>query len=97
MTKICTAYTVCRVLEELDLYSIENAHNIYIRISRKAAFTGGTSAYVQTDMRVSLYDAMCGLLLPSGNDCAIALATEFGRWLFLIGDKQKESKLPSVT
>jgi hypothetical protein len=30
-------------------------------------------------------------MLPSGNDAAVILATEFGRWLFFIGDKQKES------
>jgi D-alanyl-D-alanine carboxypeptidase (penicillin-binding protein 5/6) len=94
MTKICTAYTICRILEELDLYSIEHAHNIFVRVSRKAAFMPGTSAYVQTDMRLSLYDCLCGLLLPSGNDAAITLATEFGRWLFMIGDKQKDSKVP---
>ena len=46
MTKICTAYTVCRILEELDLGGIEKAKNIYLRVSRKAAFMGGTSAYV---------------------------------------------------
>lgn len=94
MTKICTAYTVCRILEELDLGGIEKAKNIYLRVSRKAAFMGGTSAYVQTDNRLSLYDCMCALLLPSGNDAAIVLATEFGRWLFMIGDKQKNSKVP---
>jgi hypothetical protein len=46
MTKICTAYTICRILEELDLDGIEKAKNIYVRVSRKAAFMGGTSAYV---------------------------------------------------
>jgi D-alanyl-D-alanine carboxypeptidase len=87
MTKICTAYTVCRILEELKLDGIENAKNIYIRVSKKAAFMSGTSAYLQTDNRLSLYDCMCALLMPSGNDAAICLATEIGRWLFLIGDK----------
>jgi hypothetical protein len=33
-------------------------------------------------------------MLPSGNDAAIILATEFGSWLFFIGDKQKESQMP---
>lgn len=87
MTKICTAYTICRILEELNICSIEHSKNIYVRVSRKAAFMPGTSAYVQTDMRLSLYDCICALLLPSGNDAAITLATEFGRWLFMIGDK----------
>ena len=34
---------------------------------------------------------MHALLLPSGNDAAIVLATEFGRWLFCISDKSKQS------
>jgi D-alanyl-D-alanine carboxypeptidase len=46
MTKICTAYTVCRILEELQLDGIEKAKNIYLRVSRKAAFMAGTSAYI---------------------------------------------------
>lgn len=56
----------------------------------------GTSSYVQTDMRLSIYDAMHALLLPSGNDAATILATEFGRWLFLIGDKQKKTQIPQI-
>ena len=36
-------------------------------------------------------------MLPSGNDAAIVLATEFGRWLFFIGDKSKKNKLPITT
>ena len=47
----------------------------------------GTSAYFQTDNRVTIYDCLCGLMLPSGNDAAIIIATEFGRWLYLTGDK----------
>mmetsp|Transcript_13650 Transcript_13650/g.23238 ORF Transcript_13650/g.23238 Transcript_13650/m.23238 type:complete len:477 (-) Transcript_13650:223-1653(-) len=94
MTKMCTAYTVCRILEELGIYDIEKSKNIYLRVSRKAAFMCGTSAYLQTDNRLTLYDCMCALMLPSGNDAAIILATEFGRWLFFIGDKQKDSLLP---
>ena len=96
MTKVCTAYTVCRILEELDLMSIDHAKNIYLRVSRKAAFMPGTSAYLQTDNRLSLYDCLCALMLPSGNDAAVVLATEFGRWLFMIGDKTKDSKVPII-
>lgn len=97
MTKVCTAYTVCRILEELDLYGIEKAKNIYLRTSRKAAFMGGTSAYLQTDNRLTLYDCLHAMMLPSGNDAAVVLATEFGRWLFMIGDKTKDSKVPILS
>jgi D-alanyl-D-alanine carboxypeptidase len=97
MTKVCTLYTCCRILEEMGIYSIQKAKNIYLRVSRKAAFTGGTSAYLCTDYRISLYDCLCALMLPSGNDAAIVLATEFGRWLYLIGDKQKRDLQPLVS
>ena len=96
MTKVCTAFTVCRIMEEMGIYGIEQAKNIYIRVTRKAAFMPGTSAYLQTHTRLSIYDCMCALMIPSGNDAAITLATEFGRWLFLIGDKQRESNLPII-
>jgi len=36
-------------------------------------------------------------MLPSGNDAAIILATEFGRWLYLTGDKQKKDLLPNIS
>jgi len=36
-------------------------------------------------------------MLPSGNDASIVLATEFGRWLFFIGDKMKESTTPNIS
>jgi hypothetical protein len=42
-------------------------------------------------MRISIYDCMCAMLIPSGNDAAITFATEFGKYLFLIGDKEKKS------
>ena len=90
MTKVCTAYTVCRIMEEMGIYGIEQSKNYYLRVSRKGAFMTGTSAYVQTDNRISIYDCMHALLLPSGNDAAIVLATEFGRWLFCVGDKSKQ-------
>jgi hypothetical protein len=35
-------------------------------------------------------------MLPSGNDAAVLLATEFGRWLYMIGDKQKKEIMPTL-
>lgn len=75
----------------MGIYGIEQSKNYYLRVSRKAAFMYGTSALVQWDNRISIYDCMHALLLPSGNDAAIVFATEFGRWLFCIGDKSKQS------
>ena len=36
-------------------------------------------------------------MLPSGNDASIVLATEFGRWLFFLSDKQKDSNMPNFS
>jgi len=33
-------------MEELGIYDIEKSKNIYLRVSRKAAYMTGTSAYV---------------------------------------------------
>ena len=96
MTKVCTAYTACKVLEELGLGGIENAKNMYFRVSKMAAFMAGTSAYLVWDHRINLYDLFHAMMLPSGNDAAIVIATEIGRWLFIIGDKQKDHQLPNI-
>lgn len=47
----------------------------------------GTTAYLKRDFRISIYDCLHGLLLPSGNDAAIVLATAFGKYLYFSGDK----------
>jgi D-alanyl-D-alanine carboxypeptidase len=82
MTKVCTALTVVKLMDFLCISDIAMSKNIYLRVGRKAAYMTGTSAYVQWDNRISLYDCLHALMLPSGNDAAIVLATEFGRWLF---------------
>ena len=44
MTKVCTAYTSCRILEEMGLLDLESVKNIYLRTSKKASHVCGTSA-----------------------------------------------------
>ena len=46
MTKVCTAYTSCRIFEELGILDKEKLKNIYMHVSRKAAYITGTSAYL---------------------------------------------------
>ena len=79
LTKIMTAYTVVRLLHELN---IQHPENLYLRVSKKAANIVGTIAYLKVDQRINIYDCLHALLLPSGNDAAIVLATAFGKWLF---------------
>jgi D-alanyl-D-alanine carboxypeptidase len=52
----------------------------------------GTSAFLNTNQHVSVYDAMYGLMLPSGNDAAIVLAESFGLYLHLSEILRKKKK-----
>jgi D-alanyl-D-alanine carboxypeptidase len=74
-----TAYTIVRLLNELN---ISHPENVYVRVSKKAAQMCGTIAYLRQDHRISIYDCLHALLLPSGNDASIVLSTAFGKWLY---------------
>jgi D-alanyl-D-alanine carboxypeptidase len=50
----------------------------------------GTTAFLKQDQRINIYDCLHALLLPSGNDAAIVLATPFGKWLFFANDRGKK-------
>ena len=63
-TKILTALLA---LEEGDLKDI-------VTISQKAAGIRGSSAGIRARQRIPLVDLLHGLMLPSGNDAAVAIA-----------------------
>jgi D-alanyl-D-alanine carboxypeptidase len=46
----------------------------YCRVSKLAAKVGGTSAFLKEGLRLSVYDLLHGLMLPSGNDAALCLS-----------------------
>lgn len=93
LTKIMTAYTICRLLNELN---ITNPKNVYLRVSKKAAYMCGTTAFLKIDQRISIFDCLHALLLPSGNDASIVLAIAFGKWLYFSNEKtKKSSNIPS--
>lgn len=62
-----------------------NPANIYCRVSKRAASIYGTSACLFEGHRLTVYDLLAGLMLPSGNDAARVLAEHFGRY-FLISE-----------
>lgn len=73
LTKLMTAWVVAqlaaddaRVLDEL------------VAVSAAADATPGTSAGLNQGERLTVRDALYALLLPSGNDAAVALAEHFG-------------------
>ena len=49
-----------------------------VRISKKAAGTGGSTVGLKAGSEVSLKSLMYGMLLKSGNDCAVAIAEHVG-------------------
>jgi D-alanyl-D-alanine carboxypeptidase (penicillin-binding protein 5/6) len=72
-TKIMTAWLVLRLADEHAGLLDET-----IVYSERAAGTTGSSARLRAGERVNVRDLLFGLLLPSGNDAAVALAEHFG-------------------
>lgn len=72
-TKIMTAYVVLRL-------SADNAKLLddTVTVSEQAARTAGSSARIRAGDRIAVRELLYGLLLPSGNDAAVAIAQHFG-------------------
>lgn len=67
-TKIMTAIVT---LENSNLEDM-------VKVSSKAAWTGGSTLKLKTDDEISLEDLLYGLMLRSGNDAAVAIAEHVG-------------------
>ncbi|MBR2988094.1 MAG: D-alanyl-D-alanine carboxypeptidase [Clostridia bacterium] len=68
-TKIATAITVIDNVKNLD---------VKVRIPRQAIGVEGSSIYLNDQDELSVRDLLYGLMLQSGNDCAVALALTVG-------------------
>lgn len=68
-TKIVTAITV-----------IENEKNLdrTVKVPNSAVGVEGSSVYLEKDEELKIIDLLHGLMLQSGNDCAVALAISVG-------------------
>jgi D-alanyl-D-alanine carboxypeptidase (penicillin-binding protein 5/6) len=75
-TKIMTAWLVLRLAADHA-----KALDETITVSAQAAKTTGSSARIQAGDRYRVRDLLYGLLLPSGNDAAVAIAEHFGQRL----------------
>ena len=57
------------------IVAIENCSlDEMVTISKKAALTGGSTVGLKSGSEVGLKSLMYGMLLKSGNDCAVAIA-----------------------
>lgn len=72
-TKIMTAFLVLQLAADNPKILDEE-----VAISELADKTGGSTAQIRTGDRFVTRDLLYGLLLPSGNDAAVALAEHFG-------------------
>ena len=62
-----------------------------MKISKNASTVGGTSANLGKGESIQVLDLLYGLMLPSGNDAAVALAEFFGKKLL---KKKSTAKTP---
>ena len=72
-TKIMTALLACRLLEKHPELSEEQ-----VTFSSVADQTIGSSCLIRAGEKLALGDLLRGLLLPSGNDAAVAIAEHLG-------------------
>ncbi len=69
LTKIMTAYTVFRELEEGNI-----SLNDQVLVSKKAWKTPGSRMFIEVGKQVSVDDLIHGMISASGNDACVALA-----------------------
>ncbi len=72
-TKIMTAYVIFKLAEESPKVLDE-----LVVFSDRADKTDGSSSKIRAGERIPVRELLYGMLLPSGNDAAIALAEHFG-------------------
>ncbi|MBF8983014.1 D-alanyl-D-alanine carboxypeptidase [Lutibacter sp. B2] len=77
------------------LLALENGDiNKYIKIDNKAVGVEGSSIYLQHNEKVLMKDLIYGLMLRSGNDSAVAIASHVGgsveKFIDLMNKKAKE-------
>lgn len=78
LTKIMTFMVV---IDLVNKYSID-LEKTYTTISCTASLLAGTTASLQEGETTTLADLLYGMMLPSGNDAATALAEFFGPYAF---------------
>ena len=77
LTKIFTLYTACSIIEKYRI----NPDTFKVEISYCAEAKVGTTADLESGDLISLKDLLYGLMLPSGNDAAVAICISLGGFL----------------
>lgn len=92
ITKVMTAYTAFRIINNLNINVTESK----VEASGEASSVNGTSAELDEGDVLSLWDMLHAMLLPSGNDAAYALAEYFGLVLLELGLKSQYKMVDPV-
>ena len=88
-----TAYVIINLL---DKYKLDpHMTKIHILKYNTSPYLGGTSAQLLPEDKMSVYELMHGMMLPSGNDAAQALACFFGNFV-LIADKTHKNQIDKI-
>jgi hypothetical protein len=77
------------VLDLINRYKI-NEHQTYVKILPSSAKLIGTSACLIENDKLSIWELLHGMMLPSGNDAAQSLAIHFG--IFCLKEEYKIHK-----
>lgn len=78
LTKVMTCFVALKLMQS-DSESLNEA--TIVPVSRTAVGLIGTSARLREGDELYLWDALFGMMLPSGNDAAFAIAEFLGRYL----------------
>jgi serine-type D-Ala-D-Ala carboxypeptidase (penicillin-binding protein 5/6) len=73
LTKIMTCVIVIQ-----EVIKLKKSFDEYVEVSENAAAIDGTRAGLNRGDSLRIWDLLYGLMLPSGNDAALALAEHFG-------------------
>lgn len=84
-----TAYVVLKLL---DKYKIDSEMvKVNVLESSTTPFLGGTSAELLANDKLSVFELMYAMMLPSGNDAAQSLAIYFGNLLLILKQRASSS------
>lgn len=90
LTKIMTSLVVLDLIEKFEHHSPYASMAARIKIMKPVSQINGTSAYLLENDILTVQELMYGMMLPSGNDAAQALAIHFGGIIMSNGTKCPE-------
>lgn len=74
-----TCMVSLKLIEEMKI----NISTVFVTITSEVTSVKGTKANLKEGDQLSVQDLLYALMLPSGNDAALALSFNFGLYLFV--------------